>query len=395
MLGRLLVATAAVSLLAGCTTAAPPPTNTSATGTVSPAGGWTRVELPDGVRAASLAAAGDQVLVGGFAGSGAAGGGQTPDDAVPSLLVVRSVAVEGSFQLRPAEPYAEVATLESLAVAGDEVFAIGKAVGGAHANPRLSVWDGSLAGRRLTSRPQEFFTFGGHDAGPLLGTTKVGGTPVIFGSRVATTGLYGVVWTRKGHTWTQQAARPELTSSPDREFSFLSFARLGDSLVVAGDELGLAGGLNQSPVAFVGAIRGGWRQVGLPVPGGLTRLPGQLSRATSIACPEEGDTCWTAGWVRGHPLAWPLRVAPAAAGDATVLPGDPPAGDAAAVLALAAGRPVVFTNAAAPTVQLGCPDGWRTLPAPAAPVSAAVVAGGGLFAVSGDALWRLAVPTCG
>jgi len=385
-----VIAGVAASLLVGCTitplpggaTAAPPPA-------------WTPVVLPDGVRATSLAATGDDLLVGGFTGGDASGSGQTPDDAAPALLVVRGESVTRAFDLRPSDPYAEVADLQSVSVEGEEVFAIGRAVGGAHANPRLTVWDGRLADRRLTSRPQEFFTFGGHDAGPLLGTTVVDGTAVIVGSRVGTTGLYGVLWTRAGHTWSQQEPPAELASSPDREFSFLAFARLVSRLVVTGDELGLAGGLNQAPVAFVGGLDGGWREVLLPVPGDLERVAGQLSRATSVACPPAGETCWAAGWVRGRSLAWTVTVPSATAGEAVVLPGDPPAGtDAAALVTIAAGRPLVLTNAAAPTAQLGCPDGWRTLASPTGPVTALTTAGDGVYAVAGGQVWRLPVPSC-
>lgn len=400
MLDRWVVAGVVASLLAGCTTATPPPGSASAspaagTASAAPSPAWTPVALPDGVRATSLASAGDDLLVGGVRGADAAGSGQTPEDAAPSLLVVRGQSVDGTFALRPADPYAGVADLVSVDVEGDEVFAIGTAVGGAHANPRRTVWDGPLAARRLTSRPQEFFTFGGHDAGTLLGTTVVGGTAVIVGSRVGATGLYGLLWTRKAHTWTPQEPPAELTSTPDREFSFLAFARLGSRLVVTGDELGLAGGLNQAPAAFVGGVDGGWRELLLPVPSTLERVAGQLSRATSVACPPAGETCWAAGWVRGRPLAWPVAVPSATAGEAVVLPGEAPAGtDAAALVTIVAGRPLVLTNAATPTAQVGCPDGWRTLASPTRPVTALAAAGDGVYAVADGRLWRLAVPSC-
>ena len=150
-----LVAALVAGLVAGC----------------SPLPAWQQVELPEGVRPVSLAAAGDGVLVGGQQVAGPA----------PALLHVRGTGVAESLQPAPAEPYAEVAELSSVTVAGDAVHAIGRATGGAHGNTRWTVWDGSLAERRITNRPQEFFTFGGHDAGPLLGTLVLGDRPVIVG----------------------------------------------------------------------------------------------------------------------------------------------------------------------------------------------------------------------
>lgn len=389
MRGRTSATAVALMLLAGCTTAAPQPPSTAV---------WTQVSLPSGARASSLARIGDELLVGGFVASGTSGSGQTPDDVTPLLARVRGTAVAGEFQLEPADPYAKVADLQSLAAAGDAVYAIGQAVGGAHANPRPTPWDGSLAAGRLTSHTQEFFTFGGHDAGPLLGTVVVDGRPVVFGSRTTTTGPRGVLWTNRGTTWTQQdRVVPALASSPDRELGFSGLARLGDRIVVAGDELGLVGGLHQQPAAFVGTVDGPWQQVALPVPDGLAAVPGVLSRATSVACADSGDTCWFAGWARGHALAWPVQIDPDGtlqAGAAVQLPGDPPSGaDPMALVTLVDDRPAVLTNAAT-TLWLGCPDGWRGLTAPPGITTAVAATPGGLYAIAGDALWRLAVPAC-
>jgi hypothetical protein len=55
---------------------------------------------------------------------------------------------------------------------------------------------------------------------------------------------------------------------------------------------------------------------------------------------------------------------------------------------------VVFTNATTPSVQRGCPTGWQGLAAPPGRVTAAAAAPDGLYAVAGDALWRLAAPAC-
>jgi len=179
--------------------------------------------------------------------------------------------------------------------------------------------------------------------------------------------------------------------------SFTAFDRLGDRLVVAGDELGLAGGLNQQPSVWVGSPTGPWTQALLPVPADLPPVAGQLSRATSVAC-DDGAGCWVAGWVRGRPVVWALDLAADGAitpGQPSVLDGTPASSaDPNALLTLVAGRPVVLTGAETPSLQLGCADGWRTLPAPAGTATVLQSAASGLYAITGDDLQRLDPPRC-
>jgi hypothetical protein len=369
------LAVAAALVLAGCV----PGTDPSAPADA----GWERVTLPDGMVPSSLAAAPEGVLVGGRSAGPA-----------PLLVQVAGVATTGEFVLAPRSPEAAAADLVGVAVSDDDVYALGSVISGAHSNPRLTVWDGSVSRARLTSRPQEFFTFGGHDAGPLLGTVVVDGRPVIVGTRVDARGPYALLWTRDGHAWAPRPAAPELASAPDRVLGFAAAAVSGDLVVVAGDELGLAGGLAQVPVVHAGTVAGRWSRASLPLP--EPPAPG-LARATSVACPQPGTACWVAGWGRGRPLAWPVTITAGALtpGEVVALPGEPAGGnDPTALVALADGRPLVLTNAAAPTLQQHCPDGWRTLPAPAGTASALVTTAGAAYAVAAQGLWRLAVPAC-
>lgn len=369
------LAAVAALLLAGCVPGAAPPAP------VGPA--WERVGLPHGMVPSSLAATADGVLVGGRSAGPA-----------PRLVQVVGAVTTGGFALRPRSPEAAAADLVGVTAAGDDVWALGSVISGAHSNPRLTVWDGSLSRARLTSRPQEFFTFGGHDAGPLLGTVVVDGRPVIVGTRLDARGPYALLWTRDGHAWVPRPAAPELASAPDRVLGFAAATAGGDRVLLAGDELGLAGGLTQVPLVHAGTVAGRWRSASLPLPGPAAPGP---ARATSVACPERGDTCWVAGWGRGRPLAWPVSL-PAGGltpGPVAALPGDPAGGnDPTALVALSGGRPVVLTNAAAPTAQLHCPDGWRTLPAPAGTATALATAAGAAYAIAERTLWRLAVPPC-
>ncbi|MCC6498263.1 MAG: hypothetical protein IT193_18600 [Propionibacteriaceae bacterium] len=371
MLRRTVCAAVALAAVAGCTT--------------TPA--WRRVELPPDFRPASLAAAGDRLLVGGRR------------DGAPMLVSVSAAATTGAFELEPNEPSAAEATLISVAAEGEAVNAIGRVHAGAHSNPRLTLWDGTLDSLRLTSRPQEFFTFGGHDAGNLLGIEVIGGAPVIFGLRSGPAGIEGVLWTRSGHTWTKHTELdPALLSNPDRVLGFGALARSGDRLVVAGDEVGLAGGFNQLPALWVGSTSGPWEQVLLPVPPDLPPVSGQLSRATGVACSEPAATCWVAGWVRGRPIVWTVPIgAGGTAGEpvAALLPGTPPSGrDPVALVTLAAGRPVVSTGAATAGLQLGCPGGWRALAPPAGQVSALEGGAAGLYLITGDRVERTDSPGC-
>ena len=347
---------------------------------------WQRVVLPPNVRAASLASGGDTVLLGGQA------------DGHPFLLRIDGLKTGATVALDPREPPAADADLISVTIDGDDLFAIGRWFGGAHSNPRLTMWDGTISTNVLTSRPQAFFTFGGHDAGNLLGIEVIAGRPVIFGLRSETTGIEGVVWTRSGETWTKHVhLDPTLVSSPDRVVSFTALDRLGDHLVVVGDEVGLAGGLTQQPSIWVGSPDGPWTQALLQLPADLPPVAGQLSRATSVAC-ADGAGCWVAGWVRGRPVVWGIDIGidgSITPRQPTVLVGTPPSGaDPIALVDLVADRPVVLTGAGEASLQLGCPDGWHALPAPTGTATVLQTATAGLYAITVDGLQRLEPPRC-
>jgi hypothetical protein len=364
------VLAAAALAVAGCTTTDP----------------WRSVELPADFRPASLAAAGDGLLVGG------------QSSGRPGLLRVTGVRAGVGFSLEPHEPAATDADLIWVTADGDDLYAVGRWFGGAHSNPRLTMWDGTASSNHLTHRPQEFWTFGGHDAGNLLGIEVIDGRAVIFGLRSGAAGIEGVVWTLAGDTWTKHVnLDPSLVSNPDRVVSFTALDQSGERLVVAGDELGLAGGLNQQPSAWLGSAAGSWTQALLPIPADLAPVPGQLSRATSVAC-DDGSGCWVAGWVRGRPVVWAIEIA--AEGQVTVrqptvLDGTPPSGaDPNAQVAVVGNAPVVLTGAAVPTLQVGCPDGWRSLAAPSGTATTLLGAASGLYAITGTGLHRLDPPRC-
>jgi hypothetical protein len=93
-------------------------------------------------------------------------------------------------------------------------------------------------------------------------------------------------------------------------------------------------------------------------------------------------------------VAWSFDPTSGTATLLAALPGDPPQGnDPRALVTVVAGIPVVATNAAAPSVQVGCQGGWRTLPSPGVATSL-VASGTSLFAIASGILQRLDAPTC-
>jgi len=140
-----------------------------------------------------------------------------------------------------------------------------------------------------TSRPQEFFTFGGQDAGPLLGFTAV--------------------------------------------------TAVGSTIVIVGDSVQATdSGVVQTPALFVGTVGGEWRRIDLPVPTASTGL----RHATGVAC--AGTTCWVAGWAK-NPIVWEVSLADGSVGPTTAFSGNVAgADDPSALITIVDGRPLVVTN---------------------------------------------------
>ncbi len=316
---------------------------------------WRQVELGT-LQPASLAGAGDQLLVGGST-SGA-----------PTLARISATGQSSTLTLHPDGPEAEAAELVQLAVHGDQVQALGTMISGAHSNPRWTVWDGSLAASSLTSHPQEFFTFGGHDAGPLLGADWVDGKPLILGSRTTASGARAALYQNSGSTWRESAERPaELASTKTSQLGFSALASGGEQLVIAGDEVLLTQPLQQRPLVWVGSPGGAWTRLEPTIAGAQGA---GLARAQAVTCPADGDTCWVAGWVHGQLLTWTITTG----ANPSVGPAEAPTGSAAGTAAgstdpvpeigLWRGRPVLAGNGPQADLFVRCDAGWRELPLP-------------------------------
>ena len=351
----------AAVLLAGCVQ--PPPRDVRLT--------WLDA-TPPGVLPVALTTSGTGLVV----------AGTNDADTAPAVVGPSPVT------LVPAEPYAASARIVAATTAAGSLYLIGGRAGGAHANTRWTVWDGPEGGP-VTSRPQDFFTFGGHDAGPLLGTVVVEGRPVIVGSRGGDAGPDAALYSADGTVWHQLDTPPALHSANGVVLGFTAVAAAGSLLVLVGDSVRAdATGTVQTPALFTGTAAGSWQRVDLPAPGSG---PG-LRHATAVAC--DSGTCWVVGWASSHPLVWQVSLPDGAVVQAWTLPGDSPtSGDPVALVGLVAGTPLVATNAAQPTLALLCGSAWTAMSAPG-PATALAGAGSDAYLVAHDRIWKAPLPTC-
>ena len=359
---RLLAVLAGAVLLAGCVR--PPPLDVRLA--------WLDA-TPAGVVPAALAAVASDLVVAGTDATGEA----------PAVVLQAG----GTVPLVPSEPYAASARIVSAASAGGVLYLIGGRAGGAHGNTRWTVWDGPVTGP-VTSRQQEFFTFGGQDAGPLLGSVSVDGRPIIVGSRGGAAGPNAALYAADGEIWHQLDTPSALQSASGRVLGFTAVTSAGSTIVIVGDSVQATdAGVVQTPALFYGTVRGEWRRIDLPVP---TQAPG-LRHATAVAC--TAATCWVAGWAK-NPIVWEVSLRDGVVGPTTAFTGDVTgADDPSALLTIVDGRPLVVTNAATPSAEVLCADGWSSVPSPEK-ASAIAAFGSDAYLVAGDRLWRASVPAC-
>jgi len=313
-------------------------------------------------------------------------GGTDETGEAPMVVGADGTAV----RLVATEPYAATAAIVAASISGDELYLLGGRSGGAHGNVRWTVWDGPPAGA-VTSREQDFFTFGGHDAGPLLGVVPAGERPIIVGSRGGDAGPMAALYSANGSVWKQLDTPAELQSVKGTLLGFTAVASNRDLVVLVGDVVrATVDGVEQTPAMFYGTVGGSWRRVDLPVPG--PRRPG-LRHATGVAC--DGGVCWVVGWA-GRPMAWRVGLDAASVQILPALDGAAPTGaDPVAVVTLVNGRPVVLTNAASPYGAVLCGARWTRFPTPTS-VTAAVGLGHDAYLIAGSTprLWRATMPSC-
>lgn len=344
----------------------------------APEPAWRRTELPTGFRPSSLAEVDGRLLV----------GGQHAGSAAPGLLLVDPDGVVTQLALQPGQGYAQVAELVAVSPSEAAVVALGVARGGAHGNERWTSWEGPLAGP-VREQPQDFWTFGGHEAGPLLGVVRPDGRTVIVGSRAGEFGFDAAWWTADATTWRRQPSGLGPRSTPEQALIVRAAAASGGSIVIVGAGIDLAGQVRQSPLLWVGSVDGPWQTVPLTVPGELSDATG-LAQASAVAC--HLAVCWAGGWVHGRPVVWEVDVN-AATVRPVVLAGERDAGaDPVVALGFVAGSPVAFPNGLDAGFAWRCRGEWVTAAGPAGLVSAVAGVGSRIYAVTEDAdgrsLWQ-------
>jgi hypothetical protein len=208
--------------------------------------------------------------------------------------------------LIPHTVYAAQAELIAAGSAGGRVTVLGQAFGGAHSNPRLTIWTGDTGG--LVEHEQPFEMFGGPHAIATNDAAAVPGTALMVGQWDGATGRYGAaVWTSAdGVTWHRQADEPALTSAPGEQTSALGAAAGPAGFVVVGDTLR---GSQLNPVVWTSRNGGAWQRTAVPTTenGGAT--------ANRVACDNAG--CVVAGVALGsqwHAACWPVTGATVGAG---------------------------------------------------------------------------------
>lgn len=278
----------------------------------------------------------------------------------------------------PAPGYGAQARWVSVAVDGSAVTAVGGARGGAHGNVRWTQWSGDLTGVR--DLPQSFWTFGGHEAGDVVGAAYVDGRPLLVGGWASPrTGFDVATYELSGRTWVRTSpGGPALASTPAELVSASALASDGRVALVVGSATRLTPEL---PVRAV--LWRGTRDATGRLRWTRTDLPGASpAEALGVGCaasaPGGGPDCLVVGRRGGRLALWPVR-----GGDvgASVL-ADVPVPDGAVVLPPARGGrswAVVVRSGATARLVVGDGDGgWRTgsdLP-PGTPVALAGGPGG-------------------
>ncbi|WP_425308649.1 hypothetical protein AADG42_07805 [Ammonicoccus fulvus] len=200
--------------------------------------------------------------------------------------------------------YARETELVSVSVLGSDVVAVGGARGGAHGNVRWSVWRGSPAG--LQEEPQTFETFGGWEAGGLVGSAYASAGPLIMGSWASPSGgVDFAVWQPVGERWLRIAdAGPDLRATATRQPAAFAVTSDADSYFAVGSVTELGAPPVERPALWHSTSpRGPWRLTELPVPSAAT---GQ-ARAVAVSC--AASRCVVAGRAGPQLLSWRLTLA--------------------------------------------------------------------------------------
>jgi hypothetical protein len=346
----------AVLLAAACSAPAPP---------LAASQGWLEVPSPQvGARVLVMAAP-----TGGLVAFGSVPG---PDRYAPAAWSTADARTWTALPLTPATGYGRQAELTMAAADGARVSAWGQAFGGAHSNPRPTLWNGTAA--QLTEHEQSFILFGGEDAIATVAEAASAGTFLLAGAWDGASGRYGAaVWTSPdGEHWTRSADAPGLASGPgEQTFARGAAAGPGGFLLLGSTQLAAGGTL---PLAWTPNPDGSWHRIPLPSSGPAV--------ATTAACDAAGCVVvGTTADVEQRPVCWTLTDGvPGARHDG------PGTGVLGVTQALLAGGRVYTVSDAGHHARLDVLDRDCTnpasLPVPAEADGAALAALGGMLVLS-------------
>lgn len=326
---------------------------------------WHAIALPEGMSGSTLLLTGASLLIGGSVPDG-----NERRPALARLPLDGTDAAPSPVPLTPTTPYGKVADLVALTGTEDSVAALGAAHGGAHANFRWTIWTGSTA--RVTDRPQTFETFGGWEAGTLLGLATDAQGPLVVGTWQGASGADGAVWRPEGRRWVRQPTDPAFTNTPRRQVGPRRLDQGGDdSVLVSGAVIDLTDGVHQGAAYWRGQS-GSWTATTLAD-------PGARSEAWSTACT---DSCSSVGARDGSLAVW------SAAGreETPELAVDDQ--DSARIL-LSGDRTIVAVSAGGVgRLLVGHRGRWRSYTAPDGRLQAAAIQGSRLLLLTADGSGR-------
>jgi hypothetical protein len=345
-------------------------------------GGWQAVGAPAGhARILGFASLDSEVLV-----TGSIPG---PDGRAPAAWLGSPRTGWKPVPLEPHSGYARQAELTAPAVDAGRVLLLGRAFGGAHGNPRPTLWAGGAGG--FTEYPQGVELLGGPRGMAVTGTAAGPANFVLTGQWDHERGGPGAaVWVSPdGEHW-DRLEDSALLSAPGEQTRLLDVATAGPGFVGVGE---VANGARVVPVAWTSPDGRAWKRV--PLPGdnaSASRIScaaascfavGLTSRYDGSGGGEQQLTCWSGdggSWTpasTGGPKIAPDRL--------TSVEGVAVTGDRLLVSVKSGGRPRLWS------LGRSCGE-WRELPLPDASPEIAVTttADGVLLSTPGsEKLWLL------
>ncbi|MGV9666330.1 hypothetical protein ACWDUL_36135 [Nocardia niigatensis] len=207
-----------------------------------------------------------------------------------------------TIPVRPDSPYGALAELIS-AGTGTHTVVLGQAFGGAHSNPRMTIWSGDAHG--LAEHAQAMEMFGGPHAIAVTAAAARDGTDLLVGGWDGDSGRYGAAfWTSAdGADWQRHADDPALSSAPGEQTGVAGAGAGPQGFVIVGETLR---DNVLRPLEWTSPDGFGWQR---------HELPGSNAVAARVGC--DSTACTVLGQSIGaapHVLCWPSTAAVAVPG---------------------------------------------------------------------------------